>query len=51
MRAHDPDVWTGGALQERIGEREAFWSRTNVSGLEVELHGLPAIMDMSAHSI
>jgi hypothetical protein len=32
-------VWTGGALQEKIGEPGAFWSRTNVSGLEVELIG------------
>ena len=31
--AIDPNVWTGGALQEKAG---VFGSRTNVSGLWVE---------------
>jgi hypothetical protein len=46
----DPNVWTGGALQEKSVSDGVIWSRTNVSGLWVELIWLLAIMEISAHA-
>jgi hypothetical protein len=50
MPVLDPNVWTGGALQEKSVAAEIVWSCTNVSGLNLEPLFL-AIMDMSAQSI
>src|SRR5215471_4861937 len=48
--AHDPNVWSGRALQEVSSIRQVR-SCINVSGLCLERVVLRAIMDISAHAV